>query len=115
MQVPTGSGNVCCLRQTGHTADITKPTRLTRSRHTVRRFLLNPQLTQCAKPILHMIGLGNLAVANGLHVDGHDSEALSGMRSTEEHARWGTSHLAADDHSVARNEDFVNLKLQIRN
>src|SRR6266446_1851634 len=32
-EVPTGPGNVCCLGQTGHTADITKPTRLTQPGH----------------------------------------------------------------------------------
>ena len=32
-EVPTGPDNVCCLGQTRHTADITKPTRLTQSRH----------------------------------------------------------------------------------
>ena len=30
-EVPTGPGNVCCLGQTRHIADITKSTRLTRS------------------------------------------------------------------------------------
>ena len=38
-EVPTGSGNVCCLGQTGHTADITKPTRMTLSgRTSLHRF-----------------------------------------------------------------------------
>jgi hypothetical protein len=32
-EVPTRSGNVRYWEQTGHTADITKPTHLTRSRH----------------------------------------------------------------------------------
>ena len=32
-EVPTGAENVCCWGQTGHTAGITKPTRLTRRRH----------------------------------------------------------------------------------
>ncbi len=30
-EVPTGAGNVCCWGQTGHTAGITKSTRLTQS------------------------------------------------------------------------------------
>ena len=32
-EVPTGPGNVCCLGQTRHIADITKPTRLTPNGH----------------------------------------------------------------------------------
>ena len=32
-----------------------------------------------------MVGLGNLAVSDCLHIDGHDPEALAGVRGAEEH------------------------------
>ena len=63
------------------------------------RDLLGAQLAQCAQPILQMVGLGDLAVANCLYVDCHDPEALAGMGSAEQRAGWSTGDLAGRNSS----------------
>src|ERR1700730_18672871 len=81
----------------------------------VTRSLFRPKLSERAQPILHMEGLGDLAVLDGLYIDRHDLEALAGMRHAKQFACGRARHFTAHDHPVARDEDLLNVELQIGN
>jgi len=51
---------------------------------TTERALLGSELPHRTEPVFEMVGPGNLAVLEGLNVDRHDPEALSGMGHTKE-------------------------------
>jgi hypothetical protein len=57
-----------------------------------------------------MEGFGNLAVFDGLNIDRHYPEALSGVRHTEEVTSGRAGHITAHDHAVASDKHFLDVK-----
>src|SRR5712691_5532758 len=76
--------------------------------------LLGAELPQRTQPVFEVVSLGNLAVSDGLNIDGHDPEALAGMGHAKQVASGCSSHLAAHDDTVPGDEDFLDLKLHVR-
>src|ERR1700680_1999619 len=74
---------------------------------------LGAELPQRTEPVFHVVGLGNLAVLDGLNIDGHDLEALTGVRHAKELAGWRAGDLATHNYAVAGDEYFSDLKLHV--
>src|SRR6266851_1753895 len=75
--------------------------------------LLGAELSQRTEPVFEMVGPGNLAVLDGLDVDRHDPEALSGMRYTKEVPRRCSGDLAPDDDTIPRDQNFLDLESHV--
>src|SRR5712692_2392594 len=76
--------------------------------------LLGPELPQRTQPIFEVVSLGNFAVSHGLNIDGHDPEVLASMGHPKQVASGCSSHLGAHDDTVPGDEDFLDLKLHVR-
>src|SRR4029453_14837640 len=76
--------------------------------------LLCAKLSQRTEPVLEVIGPSDLAVSDGLDVDGHDPKALARMGHTEEIARRCSGDPAAYDDPIARDKDFLNVEFHVR-
>src|SRR5260370_37048210 len=75
--------------------------------------LLGAELSQRTEPVFEMVGPGNLAVLDGLDVDRHDPEALSGMRHTKEVPGRCSGDLAPDDDPIPRDQHFLDLESHV--
>src|ERR1700720_2520053 len=75
--------------------------------------LLGAELTQRTQPVFDVVSLRNLAVSDGLNIDGHDLETLARMRHAKQVASGCSRHLAAHDDTVPGDEHFLDLKLHV--
>src|SRR5207244_4838536 len=71
------------------------------------------QLRQGTEPVFEVVGPGNLAVSDGLDIDGDDTEALAAVWHTEEIPRRCSRHLTAYDDTIAGDEDFLDVELHV--
>src|SRR5467141_1674565 len=75
--------------------------------------LLGAKLPQGTEPVFDVVGSDNLAVFDGLNIDRHDPEALSGMGHTEEIPSRCSRHLTAYDDTIRGDEDFLDVELHV--
>jgi hypothetical protein len=68
-----------------------------------------------AEPVFHVESLSDLAVPDGLNIDGHDPEALAGMRHPKQFASRRAGYLATNNDAVTGDEHFHDVELQVGN
>jgi hypothetical protein len=62
-----------------------------------------------------MVGTDHLAACDGVNIDRHRLDCLAGVAHPHELAARRAAGLAADDRSIAGDQHFLDLPLQIRN
>src|SRR5712664_1243886 len=76
--------------------------------------LLGAELPQRTQPVFEVVSLRNLAVSDGLNIDSHDLETLTGMGHAKQVASGCSSHLATHDDTVPGDEHLLDLKPHVR-
>src|SRR5271156_1851667 len=74
---------------------------------------LRAKLPDRAEPVFHVVGLGDLAVLDGLDIDGHDPEALTGVRHPKYVARGRARDFAAHDYAIAGDQHFLDIEFHV--
>src|SRR5271167_263478 len=75
--------------------------------------LLGAELPKRTQPILHMESVADLAVLDGLNIDGHHPEALAAMRHAEQFAGGRTCHFATDNHTISSDQHFLDVEFHV--
>src|SRR4029077_7000012 len=77
------------------------------------RTLLGAELAQSAEPVLHVVGLRDHSISDGLDIDGHHSKALAGVRDSKQLACRRAGYFTPDNDAVASHEHFLDVELHV--